>query len=198
MAIKPLNDETELLAKVVQGDQRAFTTIFDYYQKYVFGFGLKLTYSEDLAEEIVQDIFLKVWYGRDKLNTIESFGAYLNRLVRNHAFNLLRQVASHAKANKRIGEGLSELDNSTQHDLDLRETTRLLDEAIQLLPLQQKKIYILCRQEGLKYEEAAQQLNISPDTVHYHMKLALNAIREHFKRNALSYPPLIFLLLLNK
>ncbi|WP_139302439.1 RNA polymerase sigma factor, partial [Mucilaginibacter polytrichastri] len=178
MAIKPLNDETELLAKVVQGDQRAFTTIFDYYQKYVFGFGLKLTYSEDLAEEIVQDIFLKVWYGRDKLNTIESFGAYLNRLVRNHAFNLLRQVASHAKANKRIGEGLSELDNSTQHDLDLRETTRLLDEAIQLLPLQQKKIYILCRQEGLKYEEAAQQLNISPDTVHYHMKLALNAIRE--------------------
>ncbi|MDB5150300.1 MAG: polymerase, sigma-24 subunit, subfamily, partial [Mucilaginibacter sp.] len=135
---------------------------------------------------------------RDKLIAIESFGAYLNRLVRNHAFNLLRQVASHAKANKRIGNALSELDNSTQHDLDFRETSRLLDEAIQLLPPQQKKVYTLCRQEGLKYEEAARKLNLAPETVHYHMKLALNAIREHLKKNALNYPPLILLLILNK
>lgn len=198
MAIEPLIDETGLLAKIAEGDQRAFTTIFDHYQKYVFGFGLKLTYSEELAEEIVQDIFLKLWYGRDQLGTIENFGAYLNRLVRNHAFNLLRQVASHAKANKRIGETLSELDNSTQHNLDFRETARLLEEAVELLSPQQKKVYNLCRQEGLKYEEAAQRLNLSPETVHYHMKLALNAIREHFKRNALNYPPLIFLLILNK
>jgi len=198
MAIKPLNDETGLLTRISEGDQRAFTTIFDHYQKYVFGFGLKLTYSEDLAEEIVQDIFLKIWYGRDKLGTIESFGAYLNRLVRNHAFNLLRQAASHAKANKRIGEGLSELDNSTQRNLDFRDTARLLDEAIELLPLQQKKVYILCQQQGLKYEEAARELNLSPDTIHYHMKLALNAVREHFKKNALNYPTLLLLFLYKK
>lgn len=198
MAIKPLIDENELLIKVAEGDQRAFTTLFDHYQKYVFSFGLKLTYSEELAEEIVQEIFLKIWYGREKMDTIESFGAYLNRLVRNHAFNLLRQAASHAKANKRIGEASSELDNHTQHSLDYRETSRLLEEAIELLPLQQKKVYALCHQQGLKYEDAARELELSPATIHYHMKLALNAIREHFKKHALEYPALLFFLLPRK
>jgi RNA polymerase sigma-70 factor (family 1) len=198
MAIKPLFNEHKLLQEIAQGDQRAFTILFDHYQKYVFGFGLRLTCSEELAEEIVQDIFLKIWFGRDKLGTIDSIGAYLNRLVRNHAFNLLRQAASHAKANKQIGLALSELDNSTQYNLDYRETNRILDEAIGLLPAQQKKIYSLCQQQGLKYEEAAQELNLSPATVHYHMKLALNAIREHFKKHALNYPALLLLLLPKK
>lgn len=195
MAIKPLNDENDLLSRVAKGDSHAFTILFDHYQKYVFGFGLKLTYSEELAEEIVQDIFLKIWYGRDKLGRVENFGAYLNRLVRNHAFNLLRQVAGHAKANQRIGISSTELDNSTQRTLDFRETARLLKEAVELLPAQQKKVFALCHEQGLKYDEAAQQLNISSATVHYHMKLALNDIREHFNKHGVNYPVLLLLLM---
>jgi RNA polymerase sigma-70 factor (ECF subfamily) len=195
MAIKPLNDENDLLSRVAEGDSHAFTILFDHYQRYVFGFGLKLTYSEELAEEIVQDIFLKIWYGRDKLGRVENFGAYLNRLVRNHAFNLLRQMAGHARANQRIGISSTELDNSTQRTLDFRETARLLKEAVELLPAQQKKVFALCHEQGLKYDEAAQQLNISSATVHYHMKLALNGIREHFNKHAVNYPVLLLLLM---
>ncbi len=195
MAIKPLFNEAGILQEIAAGDQRAFSSLFDHYQGYVFAFGLKLTYSEALAEEIVQDIFLKIWFCREKLVEIECFGAYLNRSVRNHSFNLLRQAATEIKVNQHIGLSLTELDNSTQQDLEFRETARIIDEVINLLPAQQKLVYTLCHRDGLKYEEAAQQMNISSATVHYHMKLALTTIREHFKKNALGYPTLLLLLL---
>jgi RNA polymerase sigma-70 factor (ECF subfamily) len=80
--------------------------------------------------------------------------------------------------------------------LDYKETKELLDDVVRRLPEQQRRVYALCHFEGLKYDEAAAQLNISPDTVHYHMKLALATIREHFKRHALvAYPALIMFLL---
>lgn len=197
MAINPLFNESKVKAAIAAGDQHAFCTLFDHYQKYVFAFSLKLTRSEEIAEEVVQEIFMKIWDGRDKLKSIENFGAYLNRLVRNHSFNILRQEASHARANQKIGLSLSEGDDSTQQQLDYREISRILNEVIEHLPAQQKMVYTLCHQEGLKYEEAALKLNISASTVHYHMKLALSAIREHFKKNAGLYPVLL-LYLFNK
>lgn len=81
-------------------------------------------------------------------------------------------------------------DLGTQQALDYKETKELLDDVVSRLPQQQRSVYTLCHSEGLKYDEAAAQLNISPDTVHYHMKLALATIREHFKRHALLYPAL--------
>ncbi|WP_316812294.1 RNA polymerase sigma-70 factor [Pedobacter heparinus] len=191
MEDKNLLDETVLLAKIARGDERAFREVFDHYQRYVFTFAQKITRSNADAEEIVQDIFLKVWFGRSQLLGIERFGAYLNRLVRNHAFNLLRHEAIVSKAKTEMGLNSSDNDLGTQQALDYKETKELLDEVVSRLPEQQRRVYNLCHFEGLKYDEAAAQLNISPDTVHYHMKLALATIREHFKRHALLYPALV-------
>lgn len=195
MAIKPLHLESELLTKIADGDQIAFCTVFDHYRKYVYSFGRKLTRSEEMAEEIVQDVFLKVWFGRDRLKNIDSFGAYLNILVRNHSFNLLRQAAQQQKTTQQMRLSLSDQDNGTQQVLDYRETVRMLDEALELLPDQQRMVYTLCHRDGLKYEEAALQMNISAATVHYHMKLALSTIREHFMKNAVAFPVLLLCLL---
>ncbi|SFG87951.1 RNA polymerase sigma-70 factor [Pedobacter insulae] len=191
MAIKPLDNEKLLLAKIAKGDQHAFCTIFDYYRKYVYSFGRKLTHSDELAEEIVQDIFLKIWFGRERLTSLESFGAYLNRLVRNHAFNLIRQEAQARRVNQDIRLSVSDQDFDTENLLDYRETVRVLNQALDKLPEQQKIVYTLCHTDGLKYEEAAERMNVSPATVHYHMKLALAAIREHFAKNSVAYPVLL-------
>lgn len=195
MAIRPLHLESVLLTKIAEGDQLAFCTVFDHYRKYVYSFGRKITRSEEMAEEIVQDVFLKVWFGRDRLKNIDSFGAYLNILVRNHSFNLLRQAAQQQKTTQQMRLSLSDQDNGTQQVLDYRETVRMLDEALELLPDQQRMVYTLCHREGLKYEEAALQMNISAATVHYHMKLALSTIREHFMKNAVAFPVLLLYLL---
>jgi RNA polymerase sigma-70 factor (family 1) len=192
MAIKPLDNERLLLAKIAEGDQVAFCSLFDYYQKYVFSFGRKLMRSEEIAEEIVQDIFIKIWEGKDKLKSINNFGAYLNILVRNHSFNLLRQLAYKQKIGQEMILSLSDEDNSTQHIIDYREIVRTLDDVLDHLPEQQKMVYNLCHLDGLKYEEAAAKMNISVSTVHYHMKLALKNIREHLVKNGMSYQIFLF------
>ena len=186
----PLN-ETLLLARIAGGDEIAFRQVFEYYQQYVYTFALKITHSNADAEEIVQDIFLKVWSVRDQLPEVENFSAYLNRLVRNHAFNLLRHEAIVNKAKNNIVFNTEDNDMGTQETLDYNAAKELLDDVVSKLPEQQRKIYALCHVEGYKYNEAAAQLNISPDTVHYHMKLALATIREHFRRHEVVYSALL-------
>lgn len=192
MAIKPLHNESELLAKIAMGDETAFSDIFDYYQKYVFSFGRKLMRSEEIAEEMIQDVFIKIWQNREKLSEVDNFGGYLNVLVRNHSFNLLRQLANQQKNGDEILLSFSDEDNNTQQTIDYRETVRILEEVLANLPEQQKKVYSLCHLDGLKYEEAAQKMNISVATVHYHMKLALKNIRHHLAKEGLSYQILLF------
>lgn len=193
MKSENLLNEAVLLAKIARGDERAFREIFDHYQQGMFTFAQKITRSNADAEEIVQDIFLKVWCNRNQLLNVENFGGYLNRLVRNHAFNLLRHEAVVSKVKTEIGLNSSSNDLGTQQALDYKETKELLDNVVSRLPEQQRRVYALCHLEGLKYDEVAAQLNISPDTVHYHMKLALATIREHFKWHLLVYPGLFII-----
>ncbi|WP_256007453.1 RNA polymerase sigma-70 factor [Pedobacter deserti] len=194
---KPLLNESELLAKIADGNERAFRDLFDYYQQYVYTFALKISRSDTDAEEIVQDIFLKVWSGRRQLPGIGNFGAYLNRLVRNHTFNLLRHEAIVMKVKTQISLSATENDLGTQQALDYRETKELLDNVVSKLPEQQRRVYALCHFEGLSYDEAAAKLNISPATVHYHMKQALATIRTHFRHYALVCSALIIFFLKN-
>lgn len=191
MAIKPLENESVLLAQISEGDHRAFCNLFDHYEQYVYGFGRKLTRSNDQAEEIVQDVFLKIWVGREKLVNIENFEAYLNRLVRNQSYSMLRQNLSHAKGMDKISSSTSEMEDSLEAQIEYKETVKILNDAILSLPEQQRRVYDLCHIQGLKYDEAAEKMNISADTVHYHMKLALKSIRAHFNKNAFAYPILI-------
>jgi len=193
MGNKNLLNEAVLLARIAGGDEYAFREIFDHYQQNMYTFALKITRSNSDAEEVVQDIFLKVWFDRNQLLTIENFGAYLNRLVRNHAFNLLRHEALVTKVKTEIGLNSRKNDLGTEHALDYKETKELLDNVVSRLPEQQRRIYSLCHFEGLKYDEVAAQLNISPDTVHYHMKRALATIREHFRLHALAYPAIFII-----
>lgn len=190
-----LLDESALLAKIADGDEHAFRKIFEYYQSNMYTFAQKITRSNADAEEVVQDIFLKIWFDRNRLTHVENFGAYLNRLVRNHALNLLRHEAVVTKAKAAMELTANENDLGTQQALDYKETKQLLDNVLSRLPEQQRKVYALCHFEGMKYDEVANQLNISPDTVHYHMKLALATIRRHFKQHALAYPALLLFFL---
>lgn len=187
MAVKQLLNEKELLRLVAEGNQVAFTTLFKHYHKYIFAFGKKLTHSEELAAEIVQDIFLKLWIKRERMVQIDNFGAYLTRTVQNHSFNVLRQLAQDKRLNSKLNLALTEIDNNTNRLLDYNETVQLLNEALNTLSHQQRTVYTLCHQEGFKYAEAAEKMNISTQTVHEYMKIALAKIRTHFKKNGVGY-----------
>jgi RNA polymerase sigma-70 factor (family 1) len=194
MIIKSLFDESELIRRIAEGDQHAFTIIFKHYQRFVFSFSKKITASDESATEVVQDIFLKIWLNRENLAKITNFGAYLNRLVRNHSLNVVRKQLQENKYAIEIGSAFSEADESTILQLDYNDTHNLLNQAIAELSPQQRMVYQLCHQQGLKYQEAAIQMNISPQTVNAYMKDALKKIRFHFKKYTHIYPFLILIL----
>lgn len=194
MAVSPLVNEIEILAQIAEGDQRAFTLLFKHYQRFVFSFGKKITHSDDSAGEVVQDIFLKIWLARETLPEVNNFGAYLNRLVRNHSLNVVRKQLQDARSTGEFGKMFSEADESTILQLDYNDTNNLLNQAIAELSPQQRMVYQLCHQQGLKYDEAAEQMNISSQTVNSYMKDALKKIRNHFRKHAVAYPALVLAL----
>lgn len=194
MTLTSLPNEAELLIQLAGGDKHAFTLLFNHYQRFVYSFGKRLTHSEEMAINIVQDVFIKIWETREKLTEVDNFGGYLNRIVRNHSFNSLRGVLSKSKNTVELDEAEQEPDYNTLQQLDYNETLRLVEGAISTLSPQQRSVYELCHQQGFKYEEAAEKLGLSKQTVHVHMKLALRKIREHLKNNGAMYPLLALLL----
>ena len=179
MAIKPIHNETELLLKIAQGDEKAFSEIFNWYYQPLGQAINKLTESVTLTQEIVQDAFLKIWLRKETLPDIDNFSAYLFILCRNHAFKTLKQLAKERKIKLQIEQHLKweseldELNNPSEH------YRAMIKEAVDHLPTQQRKIYLLSREERMKYEEIAVQLGLSPETVKTQIYNSVKFIRKY-------------------
>lgn len=182
MTVRPLFTDAELLAKVAMADERAFRKLYDTFGDKVYTQAFRLLHSKEKAEELMQEVFLKIWRMGPALREIESLDAYLGKMTRNRTLNVLRDQA---RAKGWIQEVVAEDDiagrNDTEEALLLKEAKNALKEAIAMLPEQQREVYLLCHEEGLKYDEAAQRLNIAPLTVKTHMQRALKFLRKHLK-----------------
>ena len=176
--------ERELLAKIAVRDEFAFGTIYYQYHKKIYTFSLRLLKSKQLAEEVVQESFLKIWLMGDALHKVSNVEAYLVTLARNRSLDALRRQQREAKAGFTTAKLWTEEHNETEESIILNDTKELLQAGIELLPPQQKMVYQLCHHEGLKYEEAAEKLNLSPLTVKTHMQHALRFLRAHILKNS--------------
>jgi len=181
MAIKPLENEKELLAEIAMGSQRAFTELFEAYYAVLGEYVLKLTKSLDVSEEIVQDTFVKVWLKRANLLEIQSFTNYLFILCRNRTMDFLRKQAKERAEKAELESRL--LENLAEDDLENPSQVyrALIDKAVEKLPAQAQRVYILSRYERLKHEEIASQLGISPETVKKHIQYAVSFIKSELK-----------------
>jgi RNA polymerase sigma-70 factor (ECF subfamily) len=170
-----------LIYRISEGDPQAFRKMFEEYSPKVYAFALKLTHSSTMAEEMVQDVFMKIWLNRKSLCGIDHFPAYLYAMTRNMALNILKRMALEEKAKRSIAQETSGTHSHTEEEIIYTDYHHLLSRAIEGLPPQQKLVYSLCHGEGLKYEEVAQKLRISRLTVKTHMQQALRNIKSHFK-----------------
>lgn len=173
------NDEKVLLHQISTGDAKAFGIIFHRYSPKVYHYALKIVKSEILAEEIAQEIFVKIWKQEEHLMQIENLDAYLRVLTRNHTLKVLRRMALEVRTSKMMATNYKEDHNETEEYIIFKDSEKILNQAIEKLPAQQKLVYRLCHQEGLKYEEAAERLNISKLTVKTHMQHALRFLRNY-------------------
>ncbi|KRT17831.1 hypothetical protein ASU31_00605 [Pedobacter ginsenosidimutans] len=192
MALKPLKYESELLALVAKGDDRAFVKLFEGYYKQLGEYVYKLTESIEVSEEIVQDVFIKVWLRRETLLELDNFCHYLFILCRNQTLNHLRKKASE-RVHQLAWLKQFEQDQFQSDNDEIIEGYRILmDKVIEKLPPQQKKVFKLSREGRLKHDEIANLLGISPETVKKHIKLALRFIRSEFSSS--NYLPIFIIL----
>ena len=174
---EPLFNEQYLLKQVSEGDEAAFRQIFTHYSKKIYSLSMYLTHSEFLAEEITQDVFLKIWMKKEQLAGMEYFNAWLKTIAHNVAVNQLKRIAHEKLILERITKETQHSNNHTENTVISSEYERILKEAIAQLSPQQQRVYLLSRQEGLKYEEIAREMQISIHTVKEYMKKALHSIR---------------------
>jgi RNA polymerase sigma-70 factor (ECF subfamily) len=171
-------NEQEVIELIGQSDENAFAQLFDHYRNKIYSVALKLTHSTTVAEEIVEDVFLKIWLRRAALNEIENFSAYLYTIARNETYRILKQIAKNYKI-VLLTENDTLVDNNTEEYLIGREFTSLLQKAIDRLPHQQKQVYQLMKEGDLKRGEVAELLQIKPETVKFHLAQAMKNIRAY-------------------
>jgi RNA polymerase sigma-70 factor (ECF subfamily) len=175
------SDEKELLVQVAQGNEFAFRRLFSAYHQRLGVHILRITHSAELAEEVVQDVFLKIWMTREALIHIDNFKAYLFVLSKNHALNCLRKVAREQMQLKELEET-----RIVPFNAELQETDHyynLIDEAIDQLPPQQQKVYLMSRHSRLKYHEIAEELELSRETVKKYLQIATTSIKDYVQEH---------------
>lgn len=176
-------NEKELLTRVAARDEAAFRQLFDIHYNKLAAFVQRLTKSTNITEELVQDVFVRVWQNRSELTSINNFEAWIYVLARNHVFNQLKKMAREQKQLLEWFEQAEPCIFDTINDDDTVDYFSFIERSIEKLPQQQKKIYLLKRQDGLKNEEIAKQLNLSLKTVKRHFTLALRSIKHNAKQS---------------
>lgn len=172
-----------LLIKLKNGDATAFEEIYNQYRSKIYTYALKLSKSTVVAEEIVQEVFIKIWQKREQLNPELHFGAYLKKITLNHVLNHLKKVAREKTLQNELFNYLSLIRNNAEDSLLEKELLKTYEEAIAQLPPQKKIIYQLSRNEELSHDEIAKKLNISKNTVKNHMVEATKFIRNYVSKN---------------
>jgi RNA polymerase sigma-70 factor (family 1) len=171
-----LENESQLLLLIAKGDEHAFRSLFDHYRDRIYGLGMHLLSQEILAEEIVQDVFMRVWQHREKLANVQYFPAYLRTIARNVVYDYLRLLATQ----KQLEEALLQQQTSTPSTpapLILKEYEKYYQEAIQSLSPKRREAYLMHKQQGLKAIQISEQMGISLHTAKEHLKLATRHIR---------------------
>lgn len=177
--LKPLENKA-LLNAIAQNDERAFRAVFDEYHQQLAAFVFSVTRSRELTEEIILDVFLKIWEERNTLPGLKNFTAYLFIVTRNHTLNAIRKLSQVKKKEEAVNRHLSQVE---QEEFYTENYYARLDNAVDQLPQQQKKVYLL-RQQGLKNADIAYQMNISVHSVKKYQQWAIQAISRLIKTGA--------------
>lgn len=194
--VPSIHNEKELLQRVAGGDTAAFARLYDAYWNKIYSMSMLYMKSPQAAQDIVQDVFMKLWDKRQSLPEVQAFRPFLFVMARNLLISRLRATFFHEDLAAAEGEPMKEKWLLPDRQLSYKESVQLLHQAMDQLAPQQKKAFQLSRTEGLSYREIAEKMQISPLTVRTHISTALASIRLYLNNHALHL--MIFLLLSEK
>lgn len=163
------------IKELVSGSHDAFRQLFMSYFPRVKYFIAHLTKSENIAEELAQDVFMKIWERREHLQIAGSFNSYVYRMAKNAALNHLRRKYLEESY---LEEYESQAEPTIEGDLYAREMELLEKLTVSRMPRKRRVVYEMSRRDGLTNDEIAHRMGISKKTVENHLNLALKEIRK--------------------
>lgn len=178
-----ITEDIELLKKLREGDQLAFAQIYNLYRSKIYLYACNLCKSVETAEEVVQEVFIRIWQKKEQINPELNFDAYIRKITLNHVLNHLKKIARDKVLQEEVLNYMDAIRHSTDDSLLEKELLKTYDEAIALLPAQKKLIYQMSRNEEMTHEQIAERLNISKNTVKNHMVVATKFIRSYVSKH---------------
>lgn len=169
----------QLLELTARSDQQAFTQLFHLLRNQAYSHAFALVQSAVLAEEIVQEVFLKLWMKREDLSDIDNLEAYLATMIRHRAFRTLKNIARYNSILQETSQAEWLFSQQLQELLQQKEFAAIIRDAIEALPLQQKQAWMLNRDQQLPRSKVAEIMGLSPETVKVHLAHAMRSVKAY-------------------
>lgn len=173
-----VNSDYQLVKAFINQDDDGFSLLFDRYKDDVYTYSLSLLKREDFAEEIVQEVFMKIWLYRDRLDVNQNFKSFLFTLTRNFTFNFMKKAAGDRKLREEVFSLNTEEFSPIETAIQEEAMESIKREALDLLPPRRREIFQMSRFDGKSYQEISQELGISLSTVKSQMSKALETMRD--------------------
>lgn len=176
-----LSDDT--LQRLSKGDEDAFRLIYDRYLKVVYHTAFRYLHREELAQDIVQEVFYTLWSKRERFTQVRSLESYLISMTHHQVYAQFRKWATESRSCQIYAEEIEWVTRDTDHIIRTQQSEAILQELVDKLPAQQKLVYKMSRNEGMTHEAIARELNLSQGTVKNHLVRALQFLRQNLSHH---------------
>lgn len=187
--MKKVFDLEMVLTHLAEGNDTAIEELYNAYYSRLYNFSKKFLKLDEGIDDILQEVFLKIWQNRKQIKCIETFNAFIFTITRNLLLNELRTRLNDHKMKERIGKLAVSVEYSFIEQLEYHDLKEKVEMAIDDLPSRQKEVFTLSRIHGYSHKEIAQTLNITTKTVEFHLAKSVVLLRKRLMNFELTTPP---------
>ncbi len=176
-----ISNTEEIICRLKKDDKSALDVLFSYYYPRLYHFSKSILKIENEIDDILQEVFVKIWLSRGKIGNAETFNAYIFTITKNEVLNLIRsKLKDHNFRDELYLRSVAE-EYQPQNQLEYDEIKTGINQIVACLPEKRQHVFILSRTEGLSNKEIALKLNISEKTVEDHITHAIRHIKISMK-----------------
>lgn len=176
-----INETEMIIHRLKKDDKSALDDLFNCYYPRLYHFSKSILKIENEIDDILQEVFVKIWLNRQKIGNAETFNAYLFTITKNEVLNLIRSNIRDQTFRDNLFLQSVGVEYQTPNPIEFDEIKTGIDKIVAQLPEKRQQVFILSRTEGLSNKEIAQQLNISEKTVEDHITHAIKYIKSAMK-----------------
>ncbi|TNF39463.1 MAG: RNA polymerase sigma-70 factor [Bacteroidetes bacterium] len=182
MPIKRFDIDSKLISGLKKDDHDSFQQLFEYYSFPLFKFAIGYLKSKELSEDLVQEVFLKIWNNRKDIKPNTSFQSYLFTIALNAVRKYFNKVSQQNDYKHQVLIDLSNNQSDLDKNLDYESLLEKLDEFIAQMPEKRREVFIKKKFEDKSLKEIAEELSVTTKTVEYHITEAMKNLKKEFER----------------